>query len=53
MSDYKFKCELKCDFVCKSKVNLEIHVATAHYKFNDKCEPWFHAMRMKTIDEML
>ena len=53
MPEYKSKCELKCDYVCKSKVNLEIHVSTAHSKFNDKCEPWFHPMLMKKIDGVL
>ena len=29
---------------------MDIHVATVHSKFNDKCEPWFHPMRMKEIN---
>ena len=53
IAEYKYKCEENCDYLCKSKVNLDIHVATVHSKFNDKCEPWFHPMRMKEVNGVL
>ena len=30
IAEYKCECEEKCDYLCKSKVNLDVHVATAH-----------------------
>ena len=32
---------------------MDIHVATVHSKFYDKCEPWFHPMRMKEVNGVL
>ena len=34
IAEYKYKCEENCDYLCKSKVNLDIHVATVHSKLN-------------------
>ena len=53
IAEYKYECEEKCDHLCKSKVNLDVHVATAHSKCYDKLEPWFDPMRMKEVNGVL